>query len=160
MITQQRLRKIFDYDPEGYLLWKKAKSRFIGKRAGSFKSDYAKVRVDGTSYLVHRLIFLWHRGFLPRGLDHRNREQFDNRIENLRPATQGENCRNTKLYKNNKTGFKGVFYCYVTKKYHAVIGHKNHTIFLGSFTNKSEAAKNYNIAARRFHGEFAFLNKV
>lgn len=162
MLTRPALRKIFDYDPAGFLIWKTKMGQRtkIGERAGTFGSDYAKVKLNGRGYLLHRLIFLWHRGFLPKGLDHRDRNVWNNKIGNLRPATQSENCRNTARYKNNKTGLTGVSWCSRTKRYHAVIGHKGKTIFLGSFKEALPACVAYNKMAKKLHGRFAVLNAI
>jgi hypothetical protein len=44
--------------------------------------------------LNHRLVWLMFREQLPPLIDHINRNKQDNRIENLRPLTYGENARN------------------------------------------------------------------
>lgn len=43
-------------------------------------------------------------------VDHINGNAFDNRKENLRICTQGENCCNKKLASNNTSGFNGISY--------------------------------------------------
>lgn len=162
MVTQPYLKKVFDYDPDGFLIWKINKGRRtrVGDKAGTYGSDYAKVKLNGKNYLVHRLVFLWHNGFLPTGLDHRDRNCWNNRITNLRSASQEENCRNTKIYKNNQTGLKGVFFFKKHKKFHASIGVRGRVLFLGSFNLKQNAAKAYNQAAKKYHGKFAVLNRI
>jgi hypothetical protein len=46
-------------------------------------------------YSAHRLAWFYVHGKWPQsGIDHRNGDIGDNRIENLREATQAQNCAN------------------------------------------------------------------
>ena len=87
-ITYEFVRSVFDYDPEGFLVWKSSlNNQFAGKRAGGVdKNGYWYVQLTRFKKKVpaHRLIFLWHHGFMPKMVDHANRVRTDNRIENLR----------------------------------------------------------------------------
>ncbi len=101
-----------------------------------------------------------HHGYLPEVLDHINRDRVDNRTDNLREATASENSQNQSMYKNNKSGFKGVSWFKRDKKWVAQIkidGKKKH---LGYFDCKVEAAIAYNEAAIKHHGEFANINHI
>jgi len=110
-LTYEQVRGLFDYRVDGYLVWKvsRGNSVEIGDIAGTQnKTQYSEVGVDGRSYLSHRVIWLWHHGYMPEGdLDHINRIKSDNRIENLREASRQCNSRNTGNYKTNKSGVKG-----------------------------------------------------
>jgi hypothetical protein len=110
IISQEYLREIFDYR-DGKLYWKKARSKIqIGKETGSLTMyGYYGTKLNGKFYKTHRLIFMWHYGFLPSQVDHINGIRNDNRIENLRPATNGQNQHNAKIGKNNTSGIKGVY---------------------------------------------------
>ena len=109
MLTQERLKELFDYDQKTGNLIRKAN---IGKKiAGSIRENgYLVVTVDRKSYPVHRLIWLWHHGFITKSdLDHINNDRADNRIENLREATRSENMQNEKRARStNKIGLLGV----------------------------------------------------
>lgn len=69
---------------------------------------YRTVVINKKRYYVHRLIWLMHYGYMPKEIDHINRNKLDNRIENLREVTRSENILNTKISVRNKSGIKGV----------------------------------------------------
>jgi hypothetical protein len=111
MITQEMVKALFNYC-DGELYWKVlTNSRApIGAKAGSF-NEYNKrryIRINKISYLAHRLIFLWHYGWLPKEVDHKDTNRLNSRIENLRAATPNQNQRNKSLQCNNTSGFKNV----------------------------------------------------
>ncbi len=97
----------------------------------------------------------------PRGLvvDHKNCTSLDNRMANLRLATISQNACNTR---RNKAGasskFRGVSLEKRINKYVAVICHQRKRYHLGTFTSEIDAARAYDAAARKYHGEFASLN--
>lgn len=109
MITQKTLKELFIYQ-DGHLIWQKPTSNRVklGDRAGaSDKAGYTHVRVYGKDYLLHRLIFLYHHGWLPRFVDHKDTNPANNRIENLRPLTHSENIANGRTTTSG-SGFRGV----------------------------------------------------
>ena len=112
-LTYSYVRELFDYRPDGFLIWKvrKGNKAIAGCVAGTFNQNvYSDVMIDGKFYKSHRLIWLWHHGYMPEGcLDHINRVKSDNRIENLREASRSCNVRNTGNRATNKSGVKGVY---------------------------------------------------
>jgi len=92
--------------------------------------------------------------------DHKNRDGLDNRRRNLRPCTESQNGMNRRRYINNRSGFKGVSWDSVNKKWRASIAVQAKCKNLGLFKLKEDAARAYNKAAKRLHGEFACLNEV
>lgn len=98
MITQDEVRRLFDYDPtDGALRWKVSRQRIVrGAVAGSDNGDgYIQICVNGHRYLAHRLVWLFHHGSWPtHEIDHINRNRTDNRIENLRDLPRSENVKN------------------------------------------------------------------
>jgi hypothetical protein len=89
-------------------------------------------------------------------VDHKDRNGLNNTKENLRVCTNSQNCRNRVKSKSNTTGYKGVGKHY--GKFSACIGLNNKNIHLGVFDTKEEAARAYDEAAKKFHGDFARLN--
>jgi len=106
---------------------------------------------------MHRLILNAPDGMQ---VDHVNEIGLDNRKSNLRICNQSENQRNRSKQKNNTSGFKGVHWHVVDKRWMATIKVDKKKIHLGSFRNPIDAAKVYNSAAIKYHGEFANLNEI
>ena len=93
-------------------------------------------------------------------VDHINGDVLDNRRSNLRVATYAQNSINSKTPISNTTGYKGVCWDKVNRKYQAQIKVKGKTLWLGRFLTKRFAAEEYNRAAKKYHGEFARLNDI
>jgi len=76
-----------------------------GSTAGSQGSSGAgvphyQVKVEGVSYLAHRVIWKMTNGKDPENvIDHIDNNPLNNNISNLRDVTQGENMLNRKDYK-------------------------------------------------------------
>ena len=81
-----------------------------GDIAGSLNktNKYYQIRLNYKNYLVHRLIFLYHHNYLPKVIDHIDRNKLNNKIENLREVTHSQNLMNCKSYKNSSSKYKGV----------------------------------------------------
>jgi hypothetical protein len=90
--------------------------------------------------------------------DHINRHGLDNRKKNLRNCTKGENNLNQGGERNSASKYKGVYWKKDTKKWAACIKKGGKRKHLGYFDDEAEAAKAYDDAARRLHGQFAGLN--
>lgn len=105
-----------------------------------------------TTVYMHRTIVCCPPGF---EVDHINRNKLDNRRENLRVCTVGENRRNTDMRRNNTSGLKGIYWKDRPKKWEASINVDYKHIFLGLFKTKEEAYSAYCAAAIKYHGEFA-----
>lgn len=90
-----------------------------------------------------------------RGYDHINKNELDNRRENLRKCTHQQNDFNRDLYKNNTSGFTGVIWVKQIQKWQAAIMLNRKTIYLGVFNNKEDAIKARLQAENKYFGEFA-----
>jgi hypothetical protein len=105
--------------------------------------------------MMHRFIL----GLSPEVLcDHNDGNGLNNRRNNLRPATSGQNAMNRRVRSNNTSGYRGVTWYQATRKWNASLmchGKRHH---LGYFTDKVAAARAYDEAAVAFFGAFARLN--
>lgn len=155
MITQERVKELFDY-VDGSLVRKiGVNGASAGKIAGTKSSSgYLIVSVDRKRLLIHRLIFLYHRGYMPKRIDHINGDCYDNRIENLRECTQAQNCMNKKGYTNRTSKFKGIHFDKTNKKWIAQIQVNGNKKYIGSFASELLAKHAYNVEAIKNYGEF------
>lgn len=158
MVTQKRLKELFEYR-DGHLYWKETRGSVQkGDRAGSLAIDKQKrfrCGVDGKDYFVHRLIFLWHHGYLPKVIDHINGNPMDNRIDNLREATQSNNMMNAKIFNTNTSGIKGVSFDKRTQSWAAYVWKNYARIWLGRFPTIEQAKQAVQEARIKYHKEFA-----
>jgi hypothetical protein len=123
----------------------------------SFCKGYALRRIgpkgQQKAINMHRLI-LGYEG--PLDVDHINGDGLDNRRCNLRLATRGQNLRNGRA-RPNATGYRGVYIEWdgVPAAAITINGKRK---YLGRFKTLEEAARAYDNAVPKEHGEFARLN--
>ena len=157
-IDVELVKSAFSYE-HGNLYWLIAPSKNVkaGYLAGYLsKSGYQKVRLDRQEIFAHRIIYAMHYGDIPNDMhiDHINGIKHDNRIENLRLATNTENiCNQKNAQVSNKTGFLGV--SVDRNKFVAQIQIKGIKKRLGRFSNIQDASKAYHFARKEYFGEFA-----
>lgn len=151
------LKMALEYNPEsGIFIWKQNRggSALVGAVAGATNfRGYRSVFRLGVHLLLHRVAWAFVYGNWPQGhIDHVNQVKTDNRISNLRIATQRQNACNRGKSKNNTSGYKGV-YIY-GKKFTARINVRRKCVHLGYFADAQSASEAYVNAAKKYHGEF------
>jgi hypothetical protein len=104
---------------------------------------------------MHRQIMNFPQGLL---VDHRNLDGLDNQRSNLRIATYSENNCNRPKRKNTSSRFVGVCFEKRCKRWMAYIAMNRKRKHIGYFDSEIDAARAYDAAARKYHGEFARLN--
>ena len=158
-LTQQQVQELFEYR-DGSLYWKKINPMArvkVGDKVGSKNNidSYWRVGIKQKMYLVHRIIFLYHYGYLPEFVDHKNGDRGDNLIENLRQATKSENCRNAKILKTNTFGVKGVCKPKANKSWNCRLTINGKTKTVGKFESKELASEFIELWREMAHGNFA-----
>ena len=156
MITQERLKELFDYDESTGLLTRKIYVSGGRKKGSAVGCDtgigYLSARVEGDLYLVHRLIMMLVHGYLTKEIDHINGNGKDNRLENLRHADRFKNGQNMSIGRHNKSGKKGVSRS--RKGWRGSID-SNGIQYQKRFKTFDEAAKWVDEKRSELHGEFA-----
>ena len=150
MLTQELVRKLFRYE-DGELI-----RLSNGKRSGSMNSrGYLNVYANKCLYVAHRIIFIYHHGYLPKFIDHIDGDRLNNKIENLRPATKADNSRNMKITQRNTSGAKGVYWHSQRSKWQGRVVFNYKTISVGLYEKFEDAKKAVCKKRAELHGEFA-----
>lgn len=156
-LTVERVREALDYDFDtGVFVWRLSPSRKIrvGQIAGCpDDKGYTLIGLDGGHYFAHRLAWFWVFGEWPTNkIDHRNGDGCDNRLGNLRDASDAINSQNQRRpRKGNASGLLGVSWDRVRERWTAHISVAGVQKNLGRFKGENEAYAVYLDAKRRLH---------
>lgn len=140
---------VADYDALSLRRWIGIKKQNIMYACGLSRINGKKIIVE-----MHNVIMNSDK----MRVDHKNGNGLDNRRCNLRIATKAQNDWNRGRQKNNKSGFKGVYWRKDRLKWSVEIKANRERLCLGVFTDVIEAARAYDQAALKYHGDFARLN--
>jgi hypothetical protein len=158
-ITQELLKELFEYQPNGTLTRRKSTSNRVkaGDEAGwnTAGGKYLGICIKGKQHLMHRIIFLYHHGYVPDVIDHIDGNGKNNKIENLRAASFAQNMLNMKGKSSSKSKIKGVYWSESSNKW-AVHCRVNKKIKYFGVYKDIELAELVAIEARnKYHGKFA-----
>lgn len=168
-LTCEHVRSIFTYSKKDGLLRWRFPAGMGGKipagsvAGGIHPEGYRQVSVNGKTYRVSRIIWLYVTGKWPKGqLDHKDRNPGNDKWSNLREANGSQNKANNGKYKRQKPGkchceFKGVMAVQKARsiRYRAGITKDGKRMNLGSFDTAEQAHAAYMKAAKALFGEFA-----
>ena len=132
-LEQSLLKEIFEYK-DGDLIRK-------DKVAGCLhKTGYRQIKVNNVIYPAHRLVWVYHNGFIDENMqiDHINGIKNDNRIENLRLVTAQQNCFN-----RSRLNAKGYTWNKDVKKWQSSIFVDGKMKYLGLYANEQDARNVY-----------------
>jgi signal peptidase I len=104
------------------------------------KHGYIIIRITHKSkqYSIKSHHFVWYCAYnkIVDEMDHKNGQESDNRLSNLRPS-------NRFLNNHNKKSSNGFHFCNRLKKYVSKICIKGKSIYLGSYHNEKDARQAY-----------------
>lgn len=130
----------------------------IGGYAARINPDAKSVRT-----MLHRVVMARVIGReLVNGeiVDHINRNPLDNRRNNLRLATRKTNGQNRAQNRNSRSKYKGVCWFKAGRNWRATISVDGKQYTVGYFDTIRDAVIAYNLAAKEYFGEFAYINPV
>ncbi len=158
-IPIEELHRQLRYDAEtGKIFWRTGTPCYApGRETGAGTSGgYRQVVINRCVIRAHRVAWALHYGHWPESqIDHINRDRADNRIVNLRLATNGQNARNRTAQSNNKCGLKGV--SRYRNRWRATIFANGKQCNIGYFDDLNEAHAAYQAACADVAGEFASI---
>jgi hypothetical protein len=152
------LKSLLRYDPEtGLIYWiAKGKGMIKKKAAGTvLHSGYLGICIGPKRWQAHRIAWALHHGQWPKDqLDHINGVKTDNRICNLREATNAQNGKNLGLSKANTSGVKGVSFEKYTGRWKATIRVDGKSISIGRFDSIENAVTARKLAEQQYFKEW------
>jgi hypothetical protein len=164
MLTLESLKSVISYDAEtGAFTWiaNLGKRGLKGRVAGSKENHkngnaYLRISVFRKRYFAHRLAWFYTYGEWPvLEIDHIDGDGLNNRMSTLRVANKIQQAQNRGIHRSNRSGLKGISWKKARKRWQAQIEFDGKAKYLGSFSDKHQAAEAYAEAAKKYHGEFA-----
>ena len=159
-ISKQDVEKLLSYDPASGSFFHRVGHRDVkpGDIAGCLgRQGYIHLKIKGKRYFAHRVAWLLTYGHWPVGdTDHINQNKSDNRIENLREATRSQNKMNHPARRDSLTHCRGITPRPQHGNYQVRIQVNGKRLHIGVFKQLADAARAYDEAAKRYHGDFNY----
>lgn len=155
------LREVLTYHPDTGLFNWNADRKFgnkinahAGAVAGHNRGGYVWIRINGTTYLAHRLAYLYMCGQMPDGLevDHEDGNTLNNAWANMswhKPGSRNQKDRRPR--RNNKSGVLGVSWSKASKAWRAQITINGKGRCIGNYADIRDAEAAYLKAKREAH---------
>jgi hypothetical protein len=120
-------------------------------------TDYAVRLENGFSIIhMHRQVMKPPDGMVVHHLNHNGK---DNRRANLRIITYRQNVLSARPQRKGCTSkYKGVYWNKDKRKWEAGLSIYRKRKLIGRFDNEEDAARAYDEAAKKYHGQYAYLN--
>ena len=151
-VSHERVLELFDYD-DGKLFHKS--NNEPAKIYVTKGHRYARIKFDKQEFKLHRIIFLYHKGYLPDIIDHINGDRYDNQIENLREANTYQNRQNSRIYSTSKSGVKNVYWCKRMNTWIVSFSINGKRKTFGSYTDLEEAKQVATSMRDKYFQDFA-----
>lgn len=157
----EQAHRLFEYHQDGTLTFRIdprfpqcLTSKMVGKNVGGDDGHgYLMCLLMGHKFKVHQIVWLMHYGETPKNpIDHTNRRRKDNRIENLRVASDLQNMQNLTI---STAATAGTSKSPISGRYLARVTYKGKKIYLGYFDTAEEANAAYAAEKKRLAGEFS-----
>lgn len=171
-IPIEDFRDVVEYNPEtGAFLWKPRaethytirtwNARFAGAVATRpHKKGYERIQLRGKDFLAHRVAYaLYFREQPLEDIDHINGQRNDNRISNLRLATQSQNNANQRSRTDFPKGVSLRTNC-PRNPYYAQLKVEGKHVLAKCFSSLEEAVNAYNTALIGHFGDHGQLSTL
>jgi hypothetical protein len=107
---------------------------------------------------MHRLIMGAHGRHVL--VDHKDGNTLNNQKANLRISNKSQNSANRIARPGTSSKYLGVSWSVRDEVWRAQLTKDQKHVYIGQFKRETDAAKAYNKAALKYHGEFARLNII
>lgn len=136
---------------------------YAGKQAGSIFTQntgkqYWSLQVGNRSCYCHRVVYSIFNSIelsLDIQIDHIDGNGLNNSPQNLRQAHACENSHNSKMNKNNLSGFKGVGWCRTNENWRGRVMYKGKVFYAKGCQTPEEASIHAENLRNSLHKEFA-----
>jgi hypothetical protein len=119
---------------------------------------FLSINGKNKGFTIHRLVAMtfFEEDITKKQIDHIDGDRKNNFFQNLRICTNTQNNYNKAKYKNNQSGYKGIYWNTEKNKWRAQIQVDGKRKFLGHFTDKEAAYEAYKEASKSYHKEFSY----